>query len=196
MASQYGKEIPPIGSVIVITGSALRSQATTCADYVMKTWPKTGSLFLELLDDILGNAKKGSGITQASWPGGVRVGAHTNLSSPTSADQKFPVGKLHLIISSERVKDSLYELAQQFAWVGSALNTSRFGDQVAYVTPVIQGEEVWEISFEQSPLRATDTPCWLPFFCGAVIASGRCCRSKEAVARLVGTRYWAEKGSR
>ena len=69
----------------------------------------------------------------------------------------------------------IVELAQQIAWIGSALSTSPFGDQLAYARPSVHGTSSpsrFEITFERKPLQATETACWLPLFCGAVIASG------------------------
>jgi hypothetical protein len=52
MRSQYSK-IPSVASVLVLTGSALYAQATTCGEYVRKHWPTTGSIFLDILDKVL-----------------------------------------------------------------------------------------------------------------------------------------------
>lgn len=56
MRCQYGKDLPHIGSVVAITGSALHAQATTCANYVSTTWPRTGDFVLQLLDEALREA--------------------------------------------------------------------------------------------------------------------------------------------
>jgi hypothetical protein len=42
-----------ISSVIVLTGSATRAQATTVGDYLKRHWPDTGLLVLEMLQKIL-----------------------------------------------------------------------------------------------------------------------------------------------
>lgn len=55
MRTQYGENIPSIGSVVVITGSALYAQATTCAEYMKQTWHDGGVFLLALLDSVLGN---------------------------------------------------------------------------------------------------------------------------------------------
>ena len=52
MHSQYGN-IVPVASVVVLTGSALYAQATTCGEYVRKNWPTTGPVFLDLLETAL-----------------------------------------------------------------------------------------------------------------------------------------------
>lgn len=49
LQSQYEDSIPPLGSVIALTGSALYAQATTCSKYIRATWPVTGPHFLAVL---------------------------------------------------------------------------------------------------------------------------------------------------
>lgn len=53
MLLQYGEQFPSVGAVIVITGSALYAQATTCEDYIKQTWPKTGMLVVNALNAFL-----------------------------------------------------------------------------------------------------------------------------------------------
>jgi hypothetical protein len=52
MRSQYSK-LPSVASIMVLTGSALYAQATTCGDYVRTNWPTTGSIVLDLIDKAL-----------------------------------------------------------------------------------------------------------------------------------------------
>jgi hypothetical protein len=52
MRSQYSK-LPSVASIMVLTGSALYAQATTCGDYVRTNWPMTGSIVLDLIDKAL-----------------------------------------------------------------------------------------------------------------------------------------------
>ncbi|KAF2794843.1 hypothetical protein K505DRAFT_241282, partial [Melanomma pulvis-pyrius CBS 109.77] len=60
--------------------------------------------------------------------------------------------------------------------MGSALRTSPFGDQLAYARPsfhvTTSFQSDFAITFEQIPVHATEKACWLPLFCGAVIAYG------------------------
>jgi hypothetical protein len=53
MRFQYGEELPSLGEVVVITGSALYAQATTCEKYIKQTWPKSGMFLVQALDDAL-----------------------------------------------------------------------------------------------------------------------------------------------
>jgi hypothetical protein len=58
MRSQYDT-IPPVASIVVLTGSVLYAQATTCGEYVQNNWPTSGPFLLRLLDETLApNAKK------------------------------------------------------------------------------------------------------------------------------------------
>jgi hypothetical protein len=52
MRSQYSK-LPSVASIVVLTGSALYAQATTCGDYVRTNWPTTGPIVLDLIDKAL-----------------------------------------------------------------------------------------------------------------------------------------------
>ncbi|OAL47682.1 hypothetical protein IQ07DRAFT_125481 [Pyrenochaeta sp. DS3sAY3a] len=58
MSSQYEKNNHRVGSVVVVTGSSLYAQATTCEKYLCQTWPRSEAILLELLDSAL--ASEGS----------------------------------------------------------------------------------------------------------------------------------------
>jgi hypothetical protein len=53
MHTQFGDTIPPVSSVVVLTGSAQHAYATTCGNYMKMTWPDTASHLLELLETML-----------------------------------------------------------------------------------------------------------------------------------------------
>jgi hypothetical protein len=82
-------------------------------------------------------------------------------------------GKLKVVAKGDS-RDSIVELAQQLAWLGSALSASPFGDQVAYAKPSLTMSSTTEavMTYEHSHLHETEQACWLPLFRGAVIASG------------------------
>lgn len=64
MHARYKEDIPSIGSTIVLTGTVLRAQATTCEYYIKQTWPKTGTILVEALDAFIkdqDNAHRRSG---------------------------------------------------------------------------------------------------------------------------------------
>lgn len=56
MRDQFGdpdSHMPSIGSVIVLSGTALNAQATTCKDYLQQHWPDTYQSLLNFLEDVL-----------------------------------------------------------------------------------------------------------------------------------------------
>ncbi|PVH93539.1 hypothetical protein DM02DRAFT_676776 [Periconia macrospinosa] len=143
MRTQYGADInciPAIGSVVVITGSALYAQATTCAEYMESVWPKTVFQYLDMHVVLAINT---DGIIEVST---IRGGG----------------------------MDPVIELAEQLAWLGSALSTSPFGVNMAYARPVFceSGSAKVVMQFRFEPIHSTEMACWLPLFSGAVIASG------------------------
>jgi hypothetical protein len=164
MHTQYGRELPSIGSVVVLTGSALYAQATTCAEYIKSTWPKTGHILIELLDTALKVPNTAPIHINKDCEGLPLI---VNIRSGPTGD----------LIFYARGSDELLmvELVQQIAFIGSALSTSPFGDELAYATPSVRRTSypsMFDISFEHKRLHATETACWLPLFRGAVIASG------------------------
>jgi len=85
-----------------------------------------------------------------------------------------PNGKLK-VTSEGHDENLLIELAQQLAWLGSALSTSPFGEKAAYAKASFRppsSASKMVIAFEHSPLHVTEMACWLPLFSGAVIACG------------------------
>lgn len=50
MHARYKEDIPSIGPTIVLTGTVLQAQATTCEYYIKQRWPKTGMILVEALD--------------------------------------------------------------------------------------------------------------------------------------------------
>jgi hypothetical protein len=47
-----GVKAVSLGSIIAVTGSARDAQATTVREYLMRTWPDTGLMLLELIQEI------------------------------------------------------------------------------------------------------------------------------------------------
>jgi hypothetical protein len=166
MRSQYDGDTPHIGSVIVLTGSALYAQATTCARYVEATWPTCGSYFLNVLNGVLQKA------TTRDDVGAKELGS---ISSGPGLLVKITMYESRLSISASALEEEqLAELAQQLAWLGCALRVSPYGNSPAHFEPLFLRKDLraFEIMFKPSPIHATESACWLPLFCGAVIAAG------------------------
>ncbi|KAH7089858.1 hypothetical protein FB567DRAFT_547409 [Paraphoma chrysanthemicola] len=167
MKHQYGDKFPSFGSIVVITGSALYAQATTCGQYLMQTWPETGALMTQLLDVSL--TRKRTALVTTNVASG-------RLESSVSAEIR-PSGDILVIVdgNDQRLR---VEIAQQLAWIASALSLPPHGYEVAYAKPVMYRSTTTSniseilIDVQHDPLHATETPCWLSLFSGAVIASG------------------------
>ncbi|KAK2735200.1 hypothetical protein FQN57_001340 [Myotisia sp. PD_48] len=178
MSSQYGDDFLPVSSVVVITGSALYAQATTCGEYVLQTWPWTGLFFLEVLDNILRKTRTDIDAFKqcACFTHGELRLLITRSSNFMGANVESPPSNNGLSFLVHGLDEKLLgEFAQQLAWVGSALNISPFDDELVYCKPSIQRTAIqnYEIKFDLTPLHDSEKlACWLPLFCGAVIASG------------------------
>ncbi|KAF1838866.1 hypothetical protein BDW02DRAFT_575897 [Decorospora gaudefroyi] len=167
MRSQYGEEIPHIGCVVVITGSALYAQATTCAEYVVATWPDSGHFFLTLLQAMLEETISTSDDSQRA--------STITLSNSACLSVQATIYEARIVLISHAVHEaSLVELGQQLAWLGSALRVSPFGDELAYFRPLFlwRGPRAFEIMFKHAPIHVSETPCWLPLFSGGALATG------------------------
>jgi len=55
MRAQFHNGFPSIGSVVVLTGSSLYAQATTCTNYIQAVWPRIGDTIVRLLDSAIKN---------------------------------------------------------------------------------------------------------------------------------------------
>lgn len=170
MMSQYDEDVPQIGSVVTLSGSALYAQATTCLEYAKTVWPSSGSDFVAAMEAMLRNAEDG----RRKW-----YSAYKGLRWSFSRE---PYHRDDDTISSMRVSANgpigmLIDLAQQLAWIGSALSSSPYEEQLAYCRPVLESQSsapgrTFELSFNHQPLHPTENACWLPMFCGASIAHG------------------------
>ncbi|KAF1950615.1 hypothetical protein CC80DRAFT_482470 [Byssothecium circinans] len=162
MSSQYGQKPTSLASVVTVTGSALYAQATTCAEYMAATWPRTATFLIDVLDEALrvDEEPKTAHKAHRSLLLEIYLEIHTG-------------GKLLLSISANSTA-LLVDLAQQVGWLGSALSISPFGDQLACAKPSfkLSGARNWTVQFEHEDLHPSENPCWLPLFSGAVIASG------------------------
>jgi hypothetical protein len=56
LASQYSNRIPEISRIVAVTGSAFYAYATTCSEYLSRTWPRIGPFFLSSFQDAVTSA--------------------------------------------------------------------------------------------------------------------------------------------
>src|SRR5436190_17156383 len=69
----------------------------------------------------------------------------------------------------------IVQLAQQLGWIGAALQISPYGEQIVYSEASVVAKDThpgpsFSITFSFRHLHKEEKPCWLPMFCGAVIA--------------------------
>jgi hypothetical protein len=76
-------------------------------------------------------------------------------------------------IVAEGPAQTLLELSQQVAWIGAALDSSPFNEQLAYSAAVVTSSfQCLTMHFSTEKLYPTESSCWLPLFSGATIARG------------------------
>jgi hypothetical protein len=172
MDTQYGRDFPSIGRVVVLTGSSLYAQATTCADYLHVTWPRSSSLLIELLDTALKNE-----LSSTAWhkPSGMSHTTTLAIGDDVCINVTFIASGVMSFVAQGVDETFTLEMTQQIAWMGSAFSSSPFGEDLAYARPFVQrtsSDQAFNITFQHTQIHATEAACWLPLFSGAVIAFG------------------------
>jgi hypothetical protein len=170
MQDQYREDIPRIGSVLTLTGSALYAQASTCANYIKMTWPSTGTFFLELLDAI--HASMVASDTER--PVQIDLKGDQGLSVDFDVFYEPDLDPLATFTAYTTKKSLLVQFAQQLSWLSSAFITSPSKKQLAYSSPslVQMRESIFEITINCELIDESEKACWLPLFDGACIVAG------------------------
>lgn len=148
MESQYpGNNKAMLGSVITLTGSALCAQATTCSDYVSKTWPQHGPEIIALLERAINN----------------EYGSIGSCLSP-SIKVRFTLGLCYLNIFS-RQKETVTEVFQQVIWMAAALRVAE-SDNLQYSNFHLVPDKFnvlgLHATFETTDLPQGEQSCWVP----------------------------------
>ncbi|TVY45349.1 hypothetical protein LOCC1_G005972 [Lachnellula occidentalis] len=146
----------PIGSVIALSGSALCAQATTVQVYMEQHWPNTGAILLDSLELFLA------------------YGNFASFNVPVGHSSKLQcMFFLELfLVELTGTKDTIVEVAQQLAWLGTALRTSH-DCNVARSECHIFGQDLsFQLQFTVFPLEKDEKSCWHGLFFNAVIAYG------------------------
>lgn len=106
LKSQYvDNDKAMLGSVITLTGSALCAQATTCSDYVLKTWPRHGTKVIALLERAIYDSKH---IADSAELGITVILAHGSC----------------LLTIYEQTMQNVTEVFQQVIWMAAALRVA------------------------------------------------------------------------
>ncbi|KIW33448.1 uncharacterized protein PV07_00300 [Cladophialophora immunda] len=160
LEGQFGKGDIKVESIVTLTGSVLRAQATTCGDYIRTTWPRHGPFFIRLL--------------QGLWDS-YRANSTQRFSIPVGGDgSQIVTGDIlgtRVTMEVIQDKDMIRKLVQMLAWAGAAISSSDDIENVAYCHPDLTvSRGVVELDFQKRSLPANTDSCWIPLFSGASIA--------------------------
>ncbi|KAL2853313.1 hypothetical protein BJY01DRAFT_244279 [Aspergillus pseudoustus] len=157
-------------SAITITGHSTNSQALTCREYILQTWPSIGGSILGLIKQLLFHDESCCGI--------LADGSRIHLTCLTRETIRVTVQGPAYCIG---------EVGELLAWLGSALRSSTVLDGVVYRTPLVAdirsvegGDNIFECNIQFSD-RADDTAsevydaqgiCWHDLFRNPVVVNG------------------------
>ncbi|MCJ1405071.1 hypothetical protein MMC11_008297 [Xylographa trunciseda] len=145
-----------LGSVISLSGSARKAQATTAAEYLKSHWSETGQLTLDALQCAFNSEHH---IFKVSH-------AEPNIDFDVCISKTICLR----VVGSER---SIREISRQLEWIGCAFRFSD-GDRIEYSTAIQDSDHPTVIRFQQKPVPSNDDEfgCWFPLFTNAVIVHG------------------------
>ncbi|GAW18451.1 hypothetical protein ANO14919_079270 [Xylariales sp. No.14919] len=189
-----------LSTLVTITGTAFYSYATTCLDYLERTWPNTGNILLPILQELIREV-----LDQPDLPAGI-IKEHGQLPAvyaQLSSDETLKI----------RVKGSeafVVDMMQQLLWLTATFSTPPPGEEgVCYCAPTIQPIDtptltgpIFRLETRFEKLHASEQKsCWLSLFSNAVIAHGFPIpgradgmgleMSVELMAALIGARHAA-----
>ncbi|KAI0909693.1 hypothetical protein F4823DRAFT_414976 [Ustulina deusta] len=163
--SQFECHIPQIGSLVTLTGSVLYAQATTCKDYLERTWPDTWEPLLSVLQSVID--------TKATESTGSRIDFRKDNSI---SSRIMPDETLSVLVLGER--KTIIDVAQQISWVSAALGLSPFEQKVAYCNtslvyvPDDTGVQRFKIERVFALPQSIEESCWLSLFSNAALVRG------------------------
>ncbi|KAK5224482.1 hypothetical protein LTR72_004263 [Exophiala xenobiotica] len=105
---------------ITLTGNMSQAQAMPCGQYLSQVWPSSGSVVLQMLQNAL---REPEVIVQA------------NLRDDTKLQGS--IDGPHFNVQVSGIRDSIAEVGEQLAWLGSALRSST-DDNLALCRPCIE----------------------------------------------------------
>ncbi|GES61167.1 Pfs domain protein [Aspergillus terreus] len=179
-----------IERAITLTGSRESTQAVTCSEYMSQTWPSTGANILELVTSLASSEYNRQSVSAnhetdhhvVVLPDGTMVQA---FRSPHYTQEASVVW-----IKVSGLADSIAEVGEQLAWLGSALRSSPADSGIAYCRPFVKRSDdmavpkdlgsnplhIFEIDFDiqmqEGATEGTDGHCWHGLFRNPVVAEG------------------------
>ncbi|KAL2076205.1 hypothetical protein VTL71DRAFT_1148 [Oculimacula yallundae] len=149
-----------LGSVITLTGTGRYAQAITVEQYLRLNWPDTGLNTLKLIEKLI----------VVGWDNKKMLARHDGYDGGIF----FYNGKRHLTVEVEDTHDVVVEIAQQLAWLGCVLRSSKNGKvgrtQVRFRTRRFSASARFELTFEAGSIPTTEDCCWHDLFVNPSIA--------------------------
>ncbi|OGM48282.1 hypothetical protein ABOM_002156 [Aspergillus bombycis] len=137
-----------LGRIITITGTRKNAQALTCLQYLHQTWQSFGASILQLVE-----------ATLLDGPG-----YKHRCTLPDNTQLAAWVNEKDLLVEVTGIGESIAEIGEQFAWLGSALRSSPYDSRISYCTPLISSASVEDTSSPTSQASSiTRISCGIDF---------------------------------
>ncbi|KAK2046162.1 pfs domain-containing protein [Colletotrichum somersetense] len=169
-------DVTALQSALTISGSATNAQLLPCLSYLRQCWPLLG-------EDVL------LGLTSALAGG---TGANIEKSLYDGTVVSYRLSGKNPTISCTGMTDSIIDVAEVLAWLGSALREAGSKDMITYITPHISCASTtvkpftdlgpsekprFVLRFEEEDTEYRETEianglCWFGLFGNPVIAKG------------------------
>lgn len=114
---------------ITLTGSPEDAQALTTGQYLAQTWPTSGAEVMRIVAEVIRNPDH-----------------HASGTLPDGTELQTRIDGGKFTVYATGIADSLAEVAQQFAWLGSALRSSPFESGIAMCSPAIRNPSLKNIA--------------------------------------------------
>ncbi|RAQ50712.1 hypothetical protein AFGD_002709 [Aspergillus flavus] len=119
-----------LGRIITITGTRQDAQAMTCLQYLHQTWQSFEDNILRLVE-----------ATLLDGPG-----YKHRCALPDNTQLAAWVNEKDLLVEVTGIGESIAEIGEQLAWLGSALRSSPYDTRISYCTPFISSASVEDTS--------------------------------------------------
>jgi hypothetical protein len=152
----YATELPPLESVITISGSSITPYATTCGEYVRLIWPRYGQEALTIAQD--------------------RIDQLAALKSEHLSGDRVPLTTFQISGSGLR----LIEIAEALIWLAVACRASGNSKSTLSIQsckPRIETDQTLPLTFRieletEDILNGGVSDCWQDMFRNPVVALG------------------------
>ncbi|KAL4913592.1 purine and uridine phosphorylase [Aspergillus aurantiobrunneus] len=137
-----------LGKIITITGTSQDAQAMTCLQYLHQTWHSCGSNILQLIEATLFDERD----------------YEHRCTLPDNTQLAAWVSEKEFLVEVTGIEDSIAEIGEQLAWLGSALRSSPHDSRISYCTPFVRNASVEDTSISTPQMPSiTRISCGIDF---------------------------------